>query len=101
VEADKIMDYEARLLLAERELMQMLKSKVANTDEDLYQRIVSMSKRREVDDAFKLRTQAAFDRLFGGESDMSDAEDAVIDQRLSALTAGATMTFDGGTWRVE
>ena len=102
MEAEKIMDYEARLLLAERKLMQTLKSKVSNTDEDLYQRIVSMAKRREVDDAFKLRTQAAFDRLFGGESDMSDAEDAVIDQRLSALTAGATLTNeDLMAWRSE
>lgn len=93
IESEKILDYESRLLLAERNLMNMLKTKVANTDEDLYQRIVSMVKRREVDDAFKLRTQESFDRLFGGQTDMGETQDRVIDQRISdMMDSGATLT---------
>ena len=81
----KVIDYEEKLHLAEQQILDLLKAKVANTDEDLYERIQSMIKRREVDDAFKLRTQQAFDRMFGGQTDMSETESSVIDQRLSSL----------------
>ena len=90
----QVIDYEEKLHLAEQQILDLLKSNVANTDEDLYERIQSMIKRREVDDAFKLRTQAVFDNIFGGQTDMSEVEDRVIDERISSALQGATLTND-------
>ena len=75
--ARRIANYQAKLEMVELKIMRLLKSNVANTDQDLFERMVAMVKRQDVEEAFKVTTQAAFDRLFGGEVSEATSDRAV------------------------
>ena len=88
-------DYGEKLILREQNIQNLLNNNVKGTKENLYERMVSMVKRRDVSEAFKVKTQEIFDRIFSGDSKEEMERVAETDDMVSRLMESANAANDG------